>query len=755
MNYITVQEYAELKGISRQAVMKAIKQGKLAAEHRPDDSQPKGKWFVFSDATKADATDATRVDATTTFDATHATDATDATTTLKTPISDATHDNHIAEPSIMVEEPTQVPEDSDPPLHPLDFSTSRPLDSTPPLSQAKPLSEEYVPYHRMSEAQLFALLMEAIDTRISDATAKSQEWQSITHDFNSRSLVPELHKLKGHRSERALRLWFQKWQQSGNDMFALVHQNVNHTRGRKVTLIEQNYLLSKLLCDSKPSVASAISDLKSAAELGIIESPTSPPTLKRWVSDWEHANPAQWAQARHGSKYVKDTIVKSIMRDTSMLEVGDVLVADGHVLANSIINPITGKPGRMTLIMFYDWASRYPVGASLVMTESSAHILTAVRNAIMQLGFMPRYIYFDNGKAFKSKLFHANWEDHDLSVELAGIFPRLGIKAEFAEAYNARSKVIERFFRTMQEQFERFQSAFRGRNIDDKPANLSRNEKWAQKLFTGKPMEYDEALDLAYYYFRHIYGMREHAGIGNQKPYEVFAARAIDPARVIEPERLNFLLLKAERKQLRSEGIWLNKCRYYDEDMINHIGNPVIIRYDYSDLRWIFVYDLRGVFICQAALREAKHGFVYMSENPLAHQELIAEIKQNKRLLRTIERSTAELIKSSTRAVEAELAKHRAIQDGIMEDIKESNPTFRQPPIIKAPAKKQDIAQEIAALERLARTVEQDADPANLPGEGSPSEAPSKLITLESLMEEDTPPESTTYPEMLKRIGIK
>jgi putative transposase len=68
------------------------------------------------------------------------------------------------------------------------------------------------------------------------------------------------------------------------------------------------------------------------------------------------------------------------------LNVGDVWVADGHTIAFDIIHPATGKPVRMTLILILDWASRYPVGASIAMTEDSQHILTAFRNGFPELG---------------------------------------------------------------------------------------------------------------------------------------------------------------------------------------------------------------------------------------------------------------------------------------------------------------------------------------------------------------------------------
>jgi putative transposase len=157
---------------------------------------------------------------------------------------------------------------------------------------------------------------------------------------------------------------------------------------------------------------------------------------------------AIWTQARLGSKAVAETIVKTIIRDSSLLNVGDVWVADGHTLAFDIMNPKTGKAQRMTMIMVLDWASRYPVGASLAFTEDSHHIQVAFRNGFLNWGAVPRCVYLDNGKAFRSKLFHEQWDNHDLELELGGIFPKLGIEAHFAESYNAKAKVIERFFKT-------------------------------------------------------------------------------------------------------------------------------------------------------------------------------------------------------------------------------------------------------------------------------------------------------------------
>lgn len=202
-------------------------------------------------------------------------------------------------------------------------------------------------------------------------------------------------------------------------------------------------------------------------------------------------------------------------------------------------------------------------------------------------------------------------------------------------------------------------------------------------------------------------------------------------------------MLKAERKKLRSEGVWLNKCRYYDDVMVKHVGQPVIIRYDFSDLRWILVYDLTNKFICKAAMRQSQHGFVYLDNNPIAHQALKAEIKHNKRLRSRIEHDTAALVKSATAAVATELAKHRHIKDDLLADISADggNPTFVQPPMIEAPADEPTVHSEVARLAALAHASELEADPSI-----------SKIIDVEPDPDPSQP--APDFINLLKRKGI-
>jgi putative transposase len=482
-----------------------------------------------------------------------------------------------------------------------------------------------LPLRRMEEAKLLGHFCSVVLNRLRDCESRTEEWKQIVLDYNSGLLVPELYQMRSKRCERTIRTWIEQYLQADYDMFALIHSNWNTTRKRKVSELESQILLSMLLHPNRVKIDTAIKLLKAQAKLGYFESKSSMPTLRRWCQDWRNANPAIWNQARMGSKFVAEHIIKTIHRDSSLLRVGDVWVADGHKLAFDILDPRTGKAKRMTLILVLDWASRYPVGASLAFTEDSQHILAAFRNGFLNtsqwmdtsrsidstcngaqpFAFLPRYVYLDNGRAFKSKLFHDNWEGHDLAKELGGIFPKLNIEAVFAESYNAKAKVIERFFKTFQEQFERFVSSFRGASVADKPATLMRNEKWAQKLYRAEPPTIEEAMSMIGFYIRHIYGEMPHSGLAGKTPWEVFKTAQIAKDRIIEPARLNFLMLSAERKAVRSEGIVWGKLHYWHPDLISHIGKPIIFRYDPADIRWILVYDTKDCLMKQQTLRSS------------------------------------------------------------------------------------------------------------------------------------------------------
>ena len=90
---------------------------------------------------------------------------------------------------------------------------------------------------------------------------------------------------------------------------------------------------------------------------------------------------------------------------------------------------------------------------------------------------MPLITYQDNGAAFRAKFFTADFEECGIN----GLFANLEIVPVFANPYNARAKLIERFFREFQDSFERLLPSFVGSSINDKPAYMLKKRAYAQR----------------------------------------------------------------------------------------------------------------------------------------------------------------------------------------------------------------------------------------------------------------------------------
>lgn len=86
------------------------------------------------------------------------------------------------------------------------------------------------------------------------------------------------------------------------------------------------------------------------------------------------------------------------------------------------------------------------------MSENTQCIASALRNAILNLGRIPKVVYQDNGRAFRAKYFqNCNFDEAGFN----GVYANLGIKSVFAKVRNAKAKPIERFFLEFQEEFEK------------------------------------------------------------------------------------------------------------------------------------------------------------------------------------------------------------------------------------------------------------------------------------------------------------
>ena len=325
-------------------------------------------------------------------------------------------------------------------------------------------------------------------------------------------------------------------------------------------------------------------------------------TFKRFAEHFKKNNYAEWVLKREGMKAYHDKVEPYIERDIDKIEVGDVLVADGHVLNFQVINPFTGKPTRATLVGFLDWKSTALVGYEIMMTESTQCIASALRNAIINLGLIPKVVYQDNGKAFKAKYFQSCDFDEE---GFNGVYSNLNIHSVFAKPYNARAKVIERFFKEFQEEFEKMMPSYIGTSIEDKPAWMKRGEKLHLDMHR-KTNNHIPTVQEVIKYIDCWLEFHNKKTCPNNNLMTIKQCLNSVQKQNINPNILNDLMMKTEVRTINKHGITFLNMHYRSELLLD-IRDTVNIRYSLFDLSKIYVYSKKGEFLCIANRVEKVH----------------------------------------------------------------------------------------------------------------------------------------------------
>ena len=316
-------------------------------------------------------------------------------------------------------------------------------------------------------------------------------------------------------------------------------------------------------------------------------------TFRKYANWFKKNNYDKWVLARDGEKALSDKVEPYIKRDASLLEVGDILVADGHVLNFNVINTFTGKPTRVTLVGFLDWKSTALVGYEIMLEENTQCIASALRNSIINLDMIPKIVYQDNGRAFRAKYFTDDKGFTELGFQ--GLYSKLGIETVFARPYNARTKVIERFFKEFQEGFEKLLPSYIGSSINNKPAYMMRNEKFHKSLHNEFIPTIEETIKMIDMWL----------SFKNSQPCPNAPDKTI--AEVLESRKrqnidinlLDDLMLATEVKTIQRNGIRFLNCDYFDERLYG-FKSKVLIKYNLFDLKSIKVFTTKGEYLCTA-----------------------------------------------------------------------------------------------------------------------------------------------------------
>ncbi|NMB83028.1 MAG: transposase [Ignavibacteria bacterium] len=466
-------------------------------------------------------------------------------------------------------------------------------------------------YHELSQKQTDIALarVDLLKAYLEFADRMKEEKGSILiakHRFielyNSKTF-PILFEKLGKTTFKTLERWKTDYEKSGRDYRVLAPKY--KTDRPSCVPPEQSEILIKLyLNPNKPLVSEVV---RMAMDIFLMKNHKtilSAHTYRRFIERWAKEHYAHSVFYREGHHALDDKVLPFIERDYNRIEVGDIIVADGHILNFEIINPFTGKPKRMMMILFFDMKSNFPLGWEISPTENVLSIAVAFRRSVLRLGKYPKVVYLDNGRAFGAKYF--NGIDFN-EAGITGLFERIGTKVITAIPYHAQSKTVERFFKSFAE-IERLLPTYTGTSIELQPPRLNRGEKLHTKLYDkimhGTSLSIAQAHQaVAWWFDRYAERIQQDGHLKGLSPNEIFEA---GKGPGVDKKELLYLMMSEKITTIYRNGIKILGTSYWNEALFG-LRKDVIVRFDLIETDSIFVYDTNGKFICEALRVDKVH----------------------------------------------------------------------------------------------------------------------------------------------------
>ena len=403
---------------------------------------------------------------------------------------------------------------------------------------------------------------------------------------------------------------------------------------------------------------------------------------------------------REGVKAFRDDCEPYIERDYDGLYSNDIWVCDNHTFDVFVNDGEHKKPVRVYLTAFQDVRSRKMVGWYVTLNPCSDATLIALRRAIERYG-IPKIILSDNGREFLTfdiggRGFRKSRKDGEHVAPT--ILENLGIEFRTALPTNAKSKIIERAFLDVKEDFSKLFEGYTGGTIAERPERLKKTGKSAEN-FTLLP-EFIKYVDT---YIEGYFNTRSHSGSGmhGRTRNEVFAAELIEK-RTATREQLNLMMLRNTRMQtVQRNGVYLSvdgaKVHFNSLELNwSHFGEKVYFRYNPDDLSEVRVYDEQDRFLCTAQQMEKLPYF--------ATKEQIKEaMRDTRKLEQLVKRYKKDNDLKGEAAIDLIMREAKRLMGGADPDPKVLSPVmFSEKGLYEFPGSSAEPIDYTEALERMA-----------------------------------------------------
>jgi hypothetical protein len=362
--------------------------------------------------------------------------------------------------------------------------------------------------------------------------------------------------------------------------------------------------------------------------------------------------------------------------------ISDHMIHDVEVMNDCFPEAEWGAPIRLRFTCLLDFRARYVVGTSWCWEGSSRSIATAMRHAVLQHGPCDHF-YCDNGKDYKrvakgampayldeSPLARASWYRDEMRwMDEVGIIALLQMKVSYCIVRHPQSKHVERFFRTLHEQFDkRWYQHYTGGAPHLRPDATSAEMEIHRKLMRHDRVDESNhprasAFIAACMAWIEEYHQRPHSGEGmdGRCPAEVFAQER-NPQQRPSPHPFELALLLAEhvRRRVRECAVELTiapgharRYTYTDavsRDILHECNDTdVLVAYDPNDAEGVAILDQGGHFLCWARAEE----FLRFAPEDAETQRKIGESMADRRHMEKATRNLISGISQAARSIGA------------------------------------------------------------------------------------------------------
>ncbi|AHE72583.1 hypothetical protein M942_04680 [Enterobacter ludwigii] len=321
-------------------------------------------------------------------------------------------------------------------------------------------------------------------------------------------------------------------------------------------------------------------------------------------------------------------------RDWSQMPVNGCWVSDGKSMNLKVAHPIHGQPFTPELTLVIDGRTRYVVGWSLSLAESTLAVADAYRFAIKHHG-KPLFVYSDNGGGQTNKTFDA---------DITGIFPRVNITHMTGIPGNPQARgIIERLNGVIPLAAAQQFATFNGTGADSEHVRITdRGIRSALTAMKGglelnsvqqraikKLPSWRQLLDVVAREIDKYNHSHEHSELPKYNGRHLTPAQYRQAVLETEGDEIEYLTELELREMFMPEVIrvarrgWVEveNNDYFSELLINVDGEKVRVAFDTHDANEVIVRRMDGSFVCTAVWNGNKQAAIPVTRMEKAQKD--------------------------------------------------------------------------------------------------------------------------------------